>query len=370
MVSFENNLFANRDYKIPNDKKTQLYDFYALTMVKPLVLSSPSASMFFKEAIESIVNHIGNEFLTSVYKCIVCEIWHVFVETAEIWGFCKDGYFANKIKPNNYSTLCDADRHVVEIFTLDELKILYKMYRLYRKLHVPKYNTRWKHFRKFQMSNKDFIKFTKKIFGELEWDSNFGGLVWLSIVDGFERLVNAMGGNNINDKIIAIDHIYDLEHHNDRVFTKDDIFADKNKSYKWLNICLCHKARVETPYVLLNYVSIGLIAPLIYAYKEIYGMTFEEFTKSSYCIKHETYRLLNVLECEKNKNTIRKKFRHFMVSHINNMGDQDWKWIVKQFMSQRSNKKLRDFANNELFMNSWCDIVYAYVKSSNRKYFL
>ena len=80
------------------------------------------------------------------------------------------------------------------------------------------------------------------------------------------------------DKMVAIDHVYDLQHNNDTVFDKVQEYYNADKGgYRWLKNALDDKARIKEPHVYLDKTSPQLYRPLAYAFKELYGKTLEGF---------------------------------------------------------------------------------------------
>ena len=62
------------------------------------------------------------------------------------------------------------------------------------------------------------------------WNSGYGGDKWKAIATGWLRLLNA---HNTNDRMVMIDHVYDLQHNTNTVFNKLSQYL-KNGSYGWV----------------------------------------------------------------------------------------------------------------------------------------
>lgn len=79
------------------------------------------------------------------------------------------------------------------------------------------------------------MKMMGRAFREFVWDDAYGGQKWADGVDGWFRLFNAQ---TLSEKIIAIDHAYDLQHNTGVLFNKHPIY--ENQSGKVANF-LNHK---------------------------------------------------------------------------------------------------------------------------------
>ena len=82
----------------------------------------------------------------------------------------------------------------------------------------------------------------------------------MNIVDAYFRLSSSSSKNQL---IVAIDHVYDLQHNTGSVFTKHDSYAKKvqdgpatNKAkYGWIQQALDHKRDVKSVKDFLDKVS-------------------------------------------------------------------------------------------------------------------
>jgi hypothetical protein len=94
----------------------------------------------------------------------------------------------------------------------------------------------------------DFIVIAKLFFEKADWNENYGGPRWANIADAYFRLASS---KSVNQKIIAIDHLYDLEHNTGSIFTKDNSFDKLSKIKKALDF----KSQVKSIKELLDKVS-------------------------------------------------------------------------------------------------------------------
>ena len=82
------------------------------------------------------------------------------------------------------------------------------------------------------------MKLMEELFLNADWESGYGGKAWADICKGWTRLYNA---HSDGDLIVAIDHIYDLQHNSDTVFNKVQSY-EINRRYDWLKNALNLKA--------------------------------------------------------------------------------------------------------------------------------
>lgn len=75
-----------------------------------------------------------------------------------------------------------------------------------------------------------FMMIAKFLFLHADWSENYGGKNWANIVDAYFKLKNS---SNKNQLIVAIDHVYDLQHNTGTIFTKDSDYAKKTTVISW-----------------------------------------------------------------------------------------------------------------------------------------
>jgi len=246
-------------YSVPKDKEHQLFDFYALTMFNPDALMDEEAVTYFKQAKETIVDALKKDFTNALYTSLAAELFHIPYKT-------------------DYRSFTNKELESTT-FTKKELDLISDMYDLIKETGMPNYEERTKFFKELNnMSPFTLASFAKKAFNEdiLEWRSQYGGKNWEKIANGLERLLNA---EKIGDKIVAIDHVYDLQHNTGTVFTKVKDFAKHNDDFTWLQSALNYKRDATEPHVYLDNISYQLYRPMAYALKKLYNKTLEDYIK-------------------------------------------------------------------------------------------
>jgi transcription antitermination factor NusG len=125
-------------------------------------------------------------------------------------------------------------------------------------------------------SVSDFMEMASKSFDELAWSSSYGGRPWANIAKGWTRLDEA---ENLNDRIIAIDHAYDLQHNTDTVFNKIKAYYKANSGYSWIKLALDKKAEIRNMYEIFSDISSGLKPMASAIIKDTTGDTLELWRK-------------------------------------------------------------------------------------------
>jgi hypothetical protein len=79
----------------------------------------------------------------------------------------------------------------------------------------------------------DLMKIILSSFKNYKWDSYYGGKKWADGVNAWFRLYNA---KSLKDKIVAIDHAYDLQHNTGLLFNKVDSYHKvESRLQRYLN---------------------------------------------------------------------------------------------------------------------------------------
>jgi len=113
-------------------------------------------------------------------------------------------------------------------------------------------------------SKHSFMRIAKILFLKADWNESYGGKSWADIADAYGRLDSA---TNKNQLIVAIDHVYDLQHNNGSVFTKNSDYAKKTTvissmgykseklDFSWIQKALDFKRDLKSMTELLDKVS-------------------------------------------------------------------------------------------------------------------
>lgn len=141
-----------------------------------------------------------------------------FVYEYSLYMQAKKGPLDNPLIPSRDSGL---DRPIFRIEKKENEKIRRKSYTMLRKAQ-----------KKLGLSDADLGAIFAIVFDSniAQWNSGYGGDKWKAIAIGWTRLVNA---KNTNDRMVMIDHVYDLQHNTNTVFNKLSSYI-KNGGYSWV----------------------------------------------------------------------------------------------------------------------------------------
>jgi hypothetical protein len=147
-------------------------------------------------------------------------------------------HFKNQIMPNYYyGKCCDTSTDIYRSFVRNcpnpecftylrerrkGRKIVknpfnFNDWREKRSYLCPYKDTNLKLLRAFKNDEYSLMKNVLFGFEKFNWDDSYGGLVWANGVEAWFRLYNA---KTYQEKVIAIDHAYDLQHHGGLLFNK------------------------------------------------------------------------------------------------------------------------------------------------------
>lgn len=259
-------------YKAPSKKEDRLWDFYALSMINQDGLSDEDSRLWFKEAKDTITNALVSDFKYAVYFSMACElVGHIIDSTLE--GFLLLNAAMDPQMAQN-------DEHVYEFiesmkkngFSEKEVDFLISCSEYHDAPHSIRYNAAKEVF-----NNIEFCNLALKCFDFFTWRRQYGGKAWYNIAKAFKMLLEA---DDTGKKMVAIDHIYDLQHNTGSVFSKVKEYFDEKSGLGWLKKALDFKAAVEEPHEFYNKISEDLKQPFAYAVKELYGKTLQSFNKS------------------------------------------------------------------------------------------
>lgn len=291
-------MFGSFDYEPPVDKEQQLYDFYMLNLLKGtssytkkfiqhgLYSSSPpkpnfKGDMDEEDKIDYMLQEVANNLLPILKKnmleavlfALSSEFNHILMENYpdELIGILE-----RKKMPDSYIRMF---KKYVELEK--DSPLLYDQKDQWIKnpeIRDDKINrvSRYLPVLMASENNHDaFVYIMRELFKDnhVDWVANYGGKAWALIADGWLRLNNAKTEKDI---IIAIDHIYDLQHNTGSVFSKLQSYYKGNRTI-WLDNALNFKAKIKNPYEIINRVSPSLRQLAIRAIKKKTGQSIEEF---------------------------------------------------------------------------------------------
>ena len=206
------------EYKVPKDPEIRFYDFYILSLYDSLLkhkdtlrngLLKPGWDEDTVADLVSIVHNGFEELLNYMYKDVLdAASYAVMSELRHTLDNGNEDYIFKALKPTGLSGKFKLfDDHYSKSPTATDVD----------GVETKTSDHAVEAFQKVKMSVDDIIKIGKVVFDLDIWEKKFGGSNWTNITKGLERLKNA---KSLNEKTVAIDHIFDLEHNTGSLFTK------------------------------------------------------------------------------------------------------------------------------------------------------
>jgi len=274
-------IFSNFVYRMPDDPELILYDFYFLTTYgKDIETNMPEADFAINEAVEQIIENLHTHMLKAVKYALCAEIRHIFDATAteslkqlveknkNIRTFIKTYY-------KKYITFTEISRTPLDFLLDDRSGGADRLRNVLSKETDSKRKSSYRAItetqKELKITNLELSKIFEYLFLNLVWQSQFGGSAWADIAKSYYMLLKA---KRKNEKIIAIDHAYDLQHNTDTVFNKLQIYY--KDGYSWIRDALDWKRDVEDIRFFYNKVSPQLRRIVAFIAYNVYGITMED----------------------------------------------------------------------------------------------
>ena len=254
------------EYSVPNDTGRKIYDFYVLNYLDFSVKQMPVKN--YRDEDEEIKNSVADAFKKNSSN-LRAELLNDVAASinSEIVGEMGEFGSLSEIDKNKLKTL----------LTEDELKYFISIQKIFNKSGEDSTEKQWQKMSLFLDQNNiptaRYIRFCHKLFGkDFEWNTYYGQGPWQIICEGWLRLAESTKSSA--EEVVAIDHIFDLQHNNGSVFDKLAKYT-KDGSVDWLEDILDHKATVTNIYQLLNDCSGSVRSLAVRVLKERYGKTKE-----------------------------------------------------------------------------------------------
>lgn len=260
--------FSNWHYKLPKDRRLQLFDFYMLTGLP--TPNTQELEIALEDAKEIVIKSMKKEMMNAIYFAISAEFRHIFDSNrAElIIRFYKKMGMEEFIREY-------AKRYKAGEFFDDETlgKIAHDL-KDNERGYVDSLKALEGAMKGTRVSRDKFMESAVNAFNKLRWQSNYGGNSWARIASAWRLINNA---KKLNDMMIYIDHAYDLQHNTGTIFTKLQSYYDKG--YSWLRVALDKKARIKELFELYRDVSPQLRPFVPAVIKSATGQTLEAFLR-------------------------------------------------------------------------------------------
>ena len=293
-ILIEKNIY----YKLPKDKEEQLYDFYLLTYLDELAMNVKNPSVHqlgsdiessLSDATKTITDELQVSLMRAIEFAVAAEFRHIFDNNDAVklkkffdkYGekkFFKDYAIGYKVKSTFGDVFDDREREEITDRFKDNSRGYQDSYKALKKTKIP---------------TSKLMEMASDAFKNLNWAKGFGGLPWSRIAEGWLMLDKA---KSYKDKVIAIDHAYDLQHNTNTVFNK--LKSYYKDGYRWIKNALDHKAAIKNVWELVDNASISAreIAGFV-AHGKGWG-SLELFQSQAKEKKVTTDKLLKVKEFE------------------------------------------------------------------------
>ena len=256
---------AWKRYEVSNDPKKQLYDFYVLSSLSTLPLSSadkgfsgnligrdPSdIKLDIEHASDKLFPVLSKKLKAALFFGICAEAYHVFDKEQDFSKLKSNSlfkaYFKNHLLQKgdtNYSIL-NPTRGIEGPSRVEANRISY----------LTAFKVARKSIKESGSSDEKFVIMAKEMFLNMDWFSAYGGKNWANICDGYLLFLRADTKQKMQ---VAIDHAYDLEHNTGSALNKVKDFFRDNGDISWLAISLDHKRDIKDFYSLLPHCSSDL----------------------------------------------------------------------------------------------------------------
>jgi hypothetical protein len=258
-------------YKPSNNQKVLLYDFYVLSYLSTLPLDptqkgysgtllgrNPNEIKLDIEYAQSVLLPILVKKLKNALFLGVCaELRHIF-DKRQDYSLFKDNKLC-KYYLRYYSSLTG---NVPDEFKPNR-DVKNPRVTAKEKSYLISYKAAMMAIKKAGSSTTAFAELARDLFKEMDWNSSYGGNKWAEIADGYLLLAKS---HTNNEKQIAIDHAYDLQHNTGTALNKVKDFAiDTN--FEWIQVALDHKRDAKSMYELLPQCSSDMRKLALEAFK-------------------------------------------------------------------------------------------------------
>lgn len=285
------------NYKIPKNKSQLMYDFYLLTALptwqlgggmKAPAREDAALKMLADEAQKKIVSYLQPHLLDIVFFAMASEFRHILAfgtygELEKLLGKTKLKKYINALGvfEKDWESLLDANGFDYLDSYIDPQHKEFFFWKTYRNNAYEATKKTW--------SDKEFVKLAEKVFIHKMWKTtathfpsgrtawaDYGGPSWSNIAKGWQKLAKA---SSYDDKVVYIDHIFDLQHNTDSVLNKSKEYADENGHYDWIGTALEIKKHATSLFDLVDDASPAAKSFSARLIKAATGDTYDAYMK-------------------------------------------------------------------------------------------
>lgn len=278
-------------YKIPKNKSQLMFDFYVLSALPIWGLKTSTRyardadelTFVTKDTLKKLVKYIQQELLDVVLYALTSEFRHIiaFANINDIKNNKHRKFLEKyisevvKLHPNPEFSMLDTPKTIID----DELDKYFDGYVDANFFNKNGRSISAKAISKITTPEK-FVDIAEDIFNLSVWGAgcfDYGGVAWAKIAQGWKKLNKA---KNDSDRIVYIDHVFDLQHNNDTVLNKSKSYADDYGEYEWIKKALDKKKNAKSLFDLVNDCSPSLKYFAARVIKAATGETFQSYMKN------------------------------------------------------------------------------------------
>ena len=257
-------------YKPSNNQKVLLYDFYVLSYLSTLPLDPTQ-----KGYSGNLIGRDPNEIKLDIEhaQSVLLPILVKKLKNALFLSICAELRHLFD-KPQDYSLFKDNKLCKYYIRYYNSFVSLPAQFKPNRDVKNPRvtpqersylisYKAAMMAIKKAGSSTTAFAQLAGDLFKQMKWGTSYGGNKWSEIADGYLLLAKS---HTNNEKQIAIDHAYDLQHNTGTALNKVKDFAI-NSNFEWIQVALDHKRNAKSMYELLPHCSSDMRKLALEAFK-------------------------------------------------------------------------------------------------------
>jgi len=244
--------FGTWEYIPSEDKEELLYDFYVIAMLP--IPQDEDLAYVLKDTKEKMFAYMKEHMLDATFFAVCCEFQHIDENDDEvIYKFYK------KIGGQT------AVNFIQQYLRIRQKGRVHKAVGARQWLlkdnprgegdYVHRYKSVLAAITRSGIDKPTFMEYARRSFHDLYWAAGYGGNAWRDIAAGWQQLFYATDNDSI---MVAIDHIYDLEHNNDTIFDKVVAYYKEDSHYRWIQRALTHKRYIKDLHALIPMISSDL----------------------------------------------------------------------------------------------------------------
>lgn len=271
LVNLDESIISSFDWNPPQDPRKLLYDFYFLvgyaTEIQTISRAREEEIENINLVVEKCVNYLTSH-MTSVLKYVLGADLHHYYNFQHVGGRKKQvskevgkflykwEYYFRGIDDSDWGEFSEEpsleDGAKKNPLYTNELKG--KDYD--NREYAASYSAAQRAQDSLNLTDVELAAIYKEFYPLADF-SDGNKKPWIDIANTYYNILNA---KSIGDKIVLVDHVYDLQHHNGTIFMKLNMYSKKSRSdnFEWISQALDTKRDIRDIYEYYNLVSAQL----------------------------------------------------------------------------------------------------------------